>query len=205
MFVQLLKRLLRDWWNHLVHLTMLNIIWLIAQILVVTGPPATATLYIVANQIAQGELLSVRDVWTIFRAMFVPAWKWAACNLIVLLVLASYLLWAPTQAGVIFSFVSVLVLLVLLLWLTMNLFYWPLWIAQEDTGLRNTFRNAFVIVIAAPVDSFSLFLVNALMIVVSALVVLPLIHFLMVWMALLGENVAQMLIKRISIAQKATS
>jgi len=35
--------------------------------------------------------------------------------------------------------------------------------------------------------------------------VLPLIHFLMVWMALLGENVAQMLIKRISIAQEATS
>ncbi|HVU14138.1 MAG TPA: DUF624 domain-containing protein [Phototrophicaceae bacterium] len=205
MFIQLLKRSLRGWWNHLVHLTLLNIAWLVAQILVVTAPPATATLYVVANQVAQGELISARDVWITFRAMFIPAWKWAACNLIVLLVLASYLLWARTQTGAIFGFVGVLVLLGLILWVEMNLLYWPLWIAQEDTGLRTTFRNAFVIVIAAPLDSLLLFLASAVLIAVSALIVLPLIHFLMVWLALLGANVAQALIKRISNAPRAIS
>jgi len=204
MFIQLVKRSWQAWWTHLVHLTLLNILWFIAQLLVVTAPPATATLYVVANQVARGELISAREVWTTFRAMFIPAWKWTACNLLVLLALVSYLIWAQTQAGMIAAFISVLALLVLAIWLAMNLVYWPLWIEQADTGLRNTFRNAFVIVVSNPAYCFLLLLISVGLIVISTLIVLPLIHVLKVWLVLLGANVTQALIKRISAQQAAS-
>lgn len=191
------KQSFQVWWNNLVHLTLFNFLWVICQLLIVTGPPATATVYILVEKVMQGDLVTLRDAWTTFRAMFVTAWKWGLCNLAMLILVISYLWWAQTQSGVFALAVSFFALIVLAFWLTMNLFYWPLWLAQSDSSLGNTFRNAFVLVISNPGSSLGIFLISVGLIIISGLTILPLIHCLMIWLALFGLHSTQALIKRI--------
>ncbi len=205
MVTHALRQSLKVWWNNLVQLTLLHFAWVVCQMLIVTAPPATAALYALVEKVAQGDLLSGREVWTTFRAAFVPAWKWAICNLVVLSLLASYLWWAGRQTALLASAVSVLALAALALWLAMNLFYWPLWLAQSDSSVRNTYRNAFVIVAANPAASAALLLISLGVVAVSTLTILPLIHVLMIWLALFGLNMTRALIRRLPIARSANS
>jgi uncharacterized membrane protein YesL len=192
------RKSLQIWWNHLVQLTLLHFLWLIAQLLIVTAPPATAALYVLVEKVGHGDLISPHDVWTTFRAMIVPAWKWAACNLAVLAVLAAWVLWSRGQAGVIATAASFLVLVALAFWGALNIFYWPLWLSQSDLSLRNTYRNAVVLVLTFPALSAALLLISLALVVVSALTLLPLIHVLMLWIALLGQQTTSAMVERLA-------
>jgi hypothetical protein len=153
-----------------------------------------------------GDLLNGRDIWLVFHAVFIPAWKWAACNLAVLGVLASYLWWSGTQGGVLADALRFLTLFALIFWLAVNIYYWPLWMAQTDKSVRNTFRNAIVIVMSNPVASAASLLVCLGLTAVSALIILPLIHVLMIWLVLLfGMNITQALIGHISSGEQPVS
>lgn len=191
-----LRQALRRWWNSLVHLTLLNFFWLACQLLIVTGPPATAVVYLLADRLAQDELITPRDVSAALRAVFVPAWRWGLCNLVVIGVLAGWWWWAGLQTGVLAAAVTCLVLLLLAYWLTLNAYYWPLWLAQSDASLRNTLRNAFVLTLTHPGASAALLLISLALTVLSALTILPLIHALMVWLALFGLKVTAALVEQ---------
>jgi len=198
---QALKQSLQIWWKDLVHLTLLHFLWVVCQLLIVTGPPATAALYILVGKVMDGELLSGRDIWLVFRAVFIPAWKWAACNLAVLGVLSGYLWWSRTQVGILADALSFLTLFALTFWLAANIYYWPVWLAQTDKSVRNTFRNTFVIVMSNPLSSAANVLICLCLTAVSVLTILPLIHLLMIWLVLFGINITQALIGRISSGQ----
>ena len=79
---------LRLWWRDWIGMILLNILWLALQIPIVTGPPATAVLYAIAQRIHRGEYWEMQELWPLLRELFWPAWRWALPNGLFLGVLA---------------------------------------------------------------------------------------------------------------------
>ena len=73
-----LARAIALWWREFAFLLLLNFIWLLAQVTIVFGPPATAALAAIADRVADGELIDFRDFWEALRANFGAAWRWAS-------------------------------------------------------------------------------------------------------------------------------
>lgn len=181
-----IKHALVLWWRELTLLTLFNVIWFLLQIPIVTGPPATATMYVVARRVLDDELTHPGDVWPALRHMFLPAWKWGAVNLLVFVVLASNFWGYRDVVGQGWVFLRVLWTFIGLGWVALNLFYWPLWLTQTDRRLVNTYRNCLVVVLRMPFFCLALTAICAVLVVGSVLLTLPLVVALMAWLALIG-------------------
>ena len=79
--LQVTGRALALWWRNLGQLTLFNVAWLALQVPIVTGPPATAAMFVIARRVADGELLSLRDGLAAFKQLWWPAWRWGLVNL----------------------------------------------------------------------------------------------------------------------------
>ena len=182
----LLLRALKLWWGEFYLLTLLNFIWLALQIPILTGPPATAAMYVVARRLAAGQGASVRDAARALRHMLVPAWKWGALNLLIVGATV-FNFWAYGSAvGLGWDLSRLAWALIATLWFAVNLFYWPFWLSQKDQRVRVTLRNALVLYMKSPGLGLTLLVVCALLIAVGIVFTLPLAVGLMAWLALIG-------------------
>ncbi|MDQ3007099.1 MAG: hypothetical protein M3R47_17165 [Chloroflexota bacterium] len=176
----------RLWWQEFMLLIFFNLIWLALQIPIITGPPATAAMYVIARQIADGELIEPRHGLNALRRMFAPAWIWGALNLPIVGVLIGNFWLYQSPTGWLWTGLRLVWGVIALGWFSVNLFYWPFWLAQEQHSLQFTFRNSFLFLAKQPGLALTLMLMSALLIVVSVLTTLPLASALMAWLALIG-------------------
>ncbi len=72
------RRFLWDSYDHLGLLVLMNLLWLLFCLPVVTAPAATAALFQVAGKIVRREEVSVRDFFRGFRSLFLPGLKFGA-------------------------------------------------------------------------------------------------------------------------------
>ena len=179
-------RSLRIWWDQWFILTILHIGWLIAQLLVVTGPPATAVLYAMTRRTVDGDFWDQRDAWAVFRRLFWPAWRWAALNGVLIGVAAFNLLVYEGAGG--WRLLRGVWIAALLVWGSLNLFYWPFWLAQADKSMRTTYANCGRFLLLNVWQGPLLVAFCAVLTAVSVLTTLPFSLALMVWLALLGET-----------------
>jgi len=163
-----------------------NLIWLALQIPIVTGPPATAAMYVIARQLADGELIEPRHGLNALRRMFAPAWVWGALNLLIVGAVVGNFWFYQSATGWLWIGLRLVWGVIALGWFAINLFYWPFWLAQEQHSLGLTFRNSFLFLAKRPGLALTLMLMSALLIVVSVLTTLPLATALMAWLALIG-------------------
>ena len=179
-------RAFRLWWQEIYLLIFFNLVWLTCQVLIVPGPPATAAMYLIARRVADDELLELRHGWEALRQMFLPAWKWGAVNLLMLIVLGTNFVGYRMQTGLGWTMLRMVWGTIALAWFAMNLFYWPFWLAQSDRRLLTTYRNSALMLMKKPALGMTLMLVSALVILISVAVTLPFAAALMTWLALLG-------------------
>lgn len=184
--LRLTGRAIALWWHEFALLTFLNLAWLVLQVPIITGPPATAAMYAVARRAAHDENLDLRQAWRDLRRMFRPAWKWGAVNLVVAITIVGNFWIYQNAVG--WSWIALRLAwgVIALGWFAANLFYWPFWLAQEDRSLWTTLRNGFLFLMKSPGTALTLVLISAVIIVVSILVTLPLATILMAWLALIG-------------------
>lgn len=143
---ELLVKALKDYWDEMFNLMLCNIIWLLAQLLIVTGPPATIALFHVAHRVAHGHFARVSDMMTGFRQNLLTGWKWGGLNLIVVAVLGYGILFYgsadfPQPYGLALMWVN---LFLLFLWLFTQLYAIPFWLEQVDKRMTVALRNALV-------------------------------------------------------------
>jgi uncharacterized membrane protein YesL len=143
----ILGRALRDAWDEMFILVLCNLLWAVACLLVIPGPPATAALFCVTNQVAQGRFAKVADFWQALKQYFLEGWKWGLLNLVAIyiLVYAAYFYnsgFFPEPYGFI---LAVLSLLLLAGWLSTQLFAFPFWLEQSDRRIGLALRNALVL------------------------------------------------------------
>jgi hypothetical protein len=182
----IIGQVFRLWWSEFMLLIFFNLIWLALQIPIVTGPPATAAMYVIARQLADGELIEPRHGLNALRRMFAPAWVWGALNLLIVGAVAGNFWFYQSATGWLWIGLRLVWGVIALGWFAINLFYWPFWLVQEQHSLGLTFRNSFLFLAKRPGLALTLMLMSALLIVVSVLTTLPLATALMAWLALIG-------------------
>jgi uncharacterized membrane protein YesL len=176
----------RLWWGDILLLIFFNLAWLALQVPIVTGPPATAAMYVVARHLANDELLELRYGLDALRQMFAPAWVWGAVNLLIVGVLVGNFWLYQSATGWLWTGARLVWGVIGLGWFAVNLFYWPFWLVQDQRSLQITFRNSFLLLAKRPGLALTLVVISAILIVVSVLTTLPLAAALMAWLALIG-------------------
>jgi uncharacterized membrane protein YesL len=181
-----LKSAFSRWWSELITLTVLNVIWLGCQLVIILGPPATATMYAVAQRLAEGEHLFMRDVWADFRGVFWRAWQWGLANVVVVGIALGNFYAYRGFSGPGWGLLRLLWGSVLLSWLQVQVFYWPFFYEQEDRSLRTTLTNSAKMLLLNPGFALSIGLLHLVLAVAGVVTGFPLGMTLMAWFALLG-------------------
>ena len=178
---------MRRTWDEWISVILISAMWLMAQVLIVTGPPATATLFSSARNTYDGRYWNIGNVWSDFKGLFIPAWKWGLLNIPVIGISLYNLsvFWNVPGAWVWLRFFWLMGLLV---WLGVNMFYWPFWLAAEDKSLKNTYANCARFWLLHPFAGLVLFLVALPVGIVSLSFALPVVLGAVFWIAMVAET-----------------
>jgi uncharacterized membrane protein YesL len=173
---------LKDFWDELFLLVLMNIVTALLAIPVVTLPPALAGLWHVANQVADWRAIHWSDYFEGFRRYFWKAWGLALLNILVgFIVLTNLWFYAPGNvpfelSSTLSTWIRAFFVAMALLWLTIQVYLLALLLEQEDQRLRVALRNAAVLLVASP--GFTLVLVLLLLIVAVISTFIPVLWFL---------------------------
>jgi len=174
---------LKNFWDELFLLMLMNIVTVLLVAPVVTFPPALAGLWSVANLVAKGRSIHWSDYFEGFRRYFWKAWGLALLNLLVIVTLFSNTrFYAPGNAPfeidpTLSLWIRALFLGAGLLWLVIQLFPMGLLLEQEDQRLRVALRNAAVLLITSP--GFTVVLVLLLLVVAALSTAFPVLWILL--------------------------
>lgn len=169
--LNIIRDALQDVWTDLWTMLAVNLTWLLANLLIIPGPPATLALMYFGNQNARGETVDFTDFWKAFRRNWAPAWRWGGINLVVSLVLIADValterliqgLWQPYLQG--------LYLAVLVVWLSIQFFTLPFLFEQETMSVRQALRNAMALMGRNPGFSISILLLTAAILILGTFV-----------------------------------
>ncbi|MEN6570885.1 MAG: hypothetical protein ABFD24_03490 [Anaerolineaceae bacterium] len=157
----------RDLWADLWTMLASNLFWLIANVLIIPGPPATLAIVHYGNRLAHGEQADLTDLWQAFRSYWGPAWRWGAINIVVVAFLvANIALTGKMQLGAWEPVIQGLYVALLVLWLALQLFALPFLFEQEKMSVRQALRNSVVLI--GKNMGFSLFLWVLLALILTA-------------------------------------
>jgi uncharacterized membrane protein YesL len=165
----------RIFWRRIGLMVVANLLWVLMSLLIVTWPAATAGLFALVRRVVTEELddatleTRIGDFWDGFRA------HWQRSTLMTLLDLAG--LGIIVVAFVFYGRSSVEPLrwligpiaLIMVAWLTANLYVYPLLLHRRTSSAWETLREALLMVLAYPLTSLSL-LVTSLVLAVPAVV-----------------------------------
>ncbi len=171
--IRILFKALPLFWDEVFNLMVCNMLWGLAQVLIVPGPPATAALFYVTNRVAHGGFARLGDFWSALKREFVTAWKWGLLNLAVILLMGNaILIYGPGQIlpepwGFLMMLLSAVFLAV---WLLTQLFAYPFWLEQSDKRIVLALKNGLVIQAQN--------MVLTLLVLLLAAVLLVLVYFL---------------------------
>ena len=186
--LQILTAATRRSWDEYMSVLLLSAAWLLAQVLVIPGPPATAALFAMARNTYDGIYWNAGNVWYDFKALFIPAWKWALPNIAVVGLALYNLSTFWNVPGGAWGGLRVVWLVGLVLWLALNLFYWPFYLAADDRSLRNTYANAGRFWLLHPLAAVVLFLVCLAVGVAALPFALPIVLGVAFWIAMVAET-----------------
>lgn len=162
---------IRATWDDLLLLGLLSFAWWVCMLFVIPGPPATAGLYLVANRIAKGERIG----FDVFKEGFVTYfWRSLVVGLIAAALLFMFVtgflfyLDPPPEFPDFFTLLSIVMLYLILTWLAMQLYLFPV-LVEQSISLGAIFRNALFIAFASPVYTLILLVLLGLCTIGSVL------------------------------------
>ena len=136
----------RDTWQELWTILIVQLLFLLANLLVISGPPAILALFYYGNRVAHDEPVNERDFLNAIRQYWGPAWRWGFVNILIVGLLTGdyYLVETLTDNTTIASFVQGLYLSLLASWLLLQLFALPFVFEQTEPRVMQALRNAAV-------------------------------------------------------------
>jgi uncharacterized membrane protein YesL len=187
---QVVRAALRDTWSDLFNTAVINLLWLILTLLVVTAPPATLALFSTANRIAREEPTDPRDFLRAFRRYLVIGWRWGLLQVVVLGVLIGDILLSGRLGGetAFGQLAQGLYLAALACWLLLQLYALPFLFEQDEPALRTALRNAAVMMGANVGFSAALGLLLLVLLCIGAILFFLSLAGGAVFLALLGNH-----------------
>lgn len=154
-------------------LMVVNLVWILFSVPVITAVPALGGLFYATNQIAHGGGADWRQFGEGFRRCFWLSWRWSLINA-VMLGLLGLSAWfyghfdSPWLAGL-----QVLFTVLAAAWGVLQLFTFPLLLEQADQRFIVALRNSVVILLRWPVIAWSAVLQIAVVTAISVFLFLP--------------------------------
>jgi len=137
----------KDIWGDLWTMLVCNLLWLLANLLVIPGPPATLALIHYTNRLTHGEVADFSDFWEAFRGYWGPAWRWGAINLgVVAFLLGDFFLTSLSGQGLWQQYLQGLYLALLIAWLGVQFFALPFLFEQKTMSVRQALRNGVALI-----------------------------------------------------------
>lgn len=148
MALRILGSAFQDTWQEFWTILIVHLLFLLANILVIPGPPATLALFYYGNRIVHDEPANERDFLRAMRQYWGPAWRWGLMNLFIIGLLTGdyYLVARLTSNPSIVAFIQGLYVALLAGWLLLQLFTLPFLFEQRQPLVFQALRNAAVFV-----------------------------------------------------------
>lgn len=172
---EVIRQAVTDWWENWFPLAVLGVIWLLACLTIILGPPATLGLAYAIRSIPQGQAPSVTEWWRGTRTYFGHAWLLALLNAVL-----GFLFWTniwfygqlgtPLAAGLRWMFLPIT-----LIWLIIQFYAISFLLEQERKNLGIALRNGFYLMMAAPMFTVIIGVVALVLSIVGLLLVAPLV------------------------------
>ena len=166
---------LQDAFDSMAELVIVNILWVLLTIPVITAPAALAGAYYMTNLIAHRKPVSWRTFFEGFRQFFWLAWGWTLANLLAGFIVYSNFVFYKQFSGNWVAYAQGIALGAGLLWLVLQVYIFPLLIEQEDRRLRIAIRNSFVLLVSSPGLALLLIVLLGLVAGLSLLLQIPLL------------------------------
>lgn len=176
-----LRDRLTDAYMMAIPLIMLNVAWFVASLPLVTAIPAAGALFYATNQIAHGKPASWSTFGEGFRVCFRRSWTWGLLNVLVALAAIGYLYLFASLEGGARIWASALVLVGVFLWLSLQVYTFPLLLEQEQPRLRLAYRNAAILLLRRPLFTFGTAALLIALAIVTTLLLLP------AWLLIMGS------------------
>lgn len=176
---------LRDFWDEMFLLALMNIVTMLLAIPVITFPPALAALWYVANRVADGTAIHWSDYGEGLRRYFLKSWGLALINILVLgIILTNIWFYEPVNNPLNISekiapWIQGLFISVGLFWLIYQMYPLAMLLEQTDQRLRVALRNSFILIVANPL--FTLVLAVFLLIIIALSTYLVVLWILITW------------------------
>lgn len=154
-------------------LMLINVLWFLVTLPLVTAPAAAAGLYYSTNHLAHHGSFSWRIFFEGFRKHFWLGWRWALVNLFVLVVLAANFIFYGGFEGDWTTLARGGVIWLVILWLLLQLYTFPLLLEQVDRRMLVAVRNSVVLYIKSPGLSLGLIVLFILIAVLSSILWIP--------------------------------
>ncbi|MCD6554890.1 MAG: YesL family protein [Anaerolineae bacterium] len=183
------RKTLSDVWNRLYLLAMVNILWVALNLLLVSGPPATAGLFVLTYRLARDQDAGLHDFFEGFRRYFWRSWLWAIVAGAGFFILGGDVVLVGSLSSADYVvFIQGFFLALLFLWAFLLLYAFPLLLEQKRPSLRLALRNAFVMFAGNRSFSVTLFGLALLVALLSSLLFAPWGVITVVFLALLGNH-----------------
>lgn len=166
-----------------------HLLWLVGNLLIIPGPPATLALFYTAHRMARGEVTGVTDFLHAFRRYWTPAWRWGLLNGAVIFFLAGdFWLTGRISQAPLARFIQGFYLATLAGWLLLQLYTLPFLIQQEQPILRQSLRNAALMVRKHPAFTLALAFLLLLVLLLSTIFFLVIFAAGGLLLALIGSH-----------------
>ncbi len=151
----------------------LNLVWFVTSLPLVTLIPSTAALFYATNRLVHGKSADLHTFFEGFRLYFRRSWLWGLLNVVVIVVLASNFIYYGRLAETWAAIAGGITLVVSVLWLSVQVYTFPLLLEQEKPDIRQALRNSLILLIRRPFFTFGAALLMVALAVVSTLVIIP--------------------------------
>jgi uncharacterized membrane protein YesL len=141
---------LQDSFDSMAELVIVNVLWVLLTIPVLTAPGALAGAYYMTNLIAHRKPVTWRTFFEGFRQFFWLSWLWVLANILAGFIVYSNFKFYEQFNGSWVAYLQGFALGAGLLWLVLQIYVFPLLIEQEDRRLRIALRNSFILLVGSP-------------------------------------------------------
>ncbi|GAB4548991.1 MAG: hypothetical protein OHK0023_12760 [Anaerolineae bacterium] len=152
-----------------------NLMALLASLGVITVLAAFSGLCYVAYRAQRSPTAHLDDFWFGFRKYFWQGLLITGLNVLFFGVLIVNIQFFSEQQGGLFDLLRALWFGAAFIWITVQLYLFPMLEAMETPNLWRAFQNALVMIAANPLFTFTLWLILLIILAISVLAVVPIV------------------------------
>ncbi len=192
----------RLFWRHLGMLVVANILWLLLSLPIVTWPAATAGLFSLVRRVVQEELEAtsrearLSDFWEGFRRHGLRSSALTAIDVAGVGAIAVALFFYGGSAAEPLRWLVGPISLVGLVWITAQLYVYPLLIQRTGSRPWEVMREALLMALAFPLSSLSLLLTTLVLLIAAIALAGPVLFVIFSAIAMLQTVVLRQVLSQ---------